>query len=134
MSGLPYTIIRVCREHMCRVFAQEQLWERTEAGEFKLHIWKETPIDPPKPDYKGQLRVMNHDMLILDTRYPTTHHRHEAARVHRFITDTGSVGASGKPDPKEMMIGDLNYREIKKSNPHCQLVKVGYDRAVRSIL
>ncbi|HTA66674.1 MAG TPA: hypothetical protein VK776_00285 [Bryobacteraceae bacterium] len=125
MTTLPYTIIRVCPEHMCKVFAQERLWERTESGEFELYIWKNTPIDPPFEDYKGQQCIINHDMLILDRSYPPEHHRHEVARVHRFITDTGLTGASGLPDPKELTIGDINYRGITKNNPHCELCEGG---------
>jgi hypothetical protein len=110
---------------MCKVFALEKLWERTESGEFELYIWKNTPIIPPFIDYKGQRCVTNHDMLILDRKHPPSHHRHEIARVHRFITDTGAIGASGLPDPKELMIGDLNYRGITKSRPHCELCEGG---------
>lgn len=73
-----------------------------EEGELELYIWKDTPIDPPFVDHKGQLCVRNHDMLILDKRYDVSDHRHEVARVHRFLTADGAVGASGRPDPKEI--------------------------------
>jgi hypothetical protein len=110
---------------MCKIFSREKLWERMEAGEFELYIWKNTPISPPFIDYKGQRCVTNHDMLILDNRYPPEDHRHEVARVHRFITDKGTVGASGKPDPKEIMLGETNYRGWKNKDPRCELCESG---------
>ncbi|HLJ16443.1 MAG TPA: hypothetical protein VKV15_18230 [Bryobacteraceae bacterium] len=91
-----------------------------EAGEFELYIWKDSPIKPPFTDYKGQRCVRNHDMIILDNRYSPDHHRHEVARVHRFITDDGKTGASGKPDPKEITIGDINYRGLTKGCELCE--------------
>ena len=69
-------------KHMCKVFALEKLWERTESGEFELYIWKNTPINPPFIDYKGQRCVTNHDMLILNRniRRVTTD-----MKLHAFI-------------------------------------------------
>jgi hypothetical protein len=96
-----------------------------EAGEFELYIWKDSPIDPPFTDHRGQLCVRNHDMLILDRKYDVDHHRHEVARVHRFITEEGKIGASGMPDPKEITIGDTNYRGLKNKNPRCELCEGG---------
>lgn len=92
-----------------------------EAGEFELNIWKDTPIEPPFIDYQGQTCVRNQDMLLLDRKYPPTDHRHEVARVHRFITDQGTTGATGKPDPKEITLGDINYRGLKHKTPRCEL-------------
>ena len=110
---------------MCRIFAQNSLWQRAESGEFELHVWKRTSIDPAFIDYRGQRCVFNEDILILDHTYPITHHRHEVARVHRFITDQGTIGATGLPDPKEITLGDTNYRGLKSKNPHCELCEGG---------
>jgi len=95
-----------------------------ESGEFDGHISKDTPISPPFVDHKGQQCVRNQEILILDRNYPQEHHRHEVARVHRFITDQGTVGASGMPDPKEMMLGDNNYRK-RKEDHDCELCESG---------
>lgn len=37
----------------------------------------------------------------------------EIARVHRYLRTDGSLGASGKPDPKRIVIGGVTFRLIK---------------------
>jgi hypothetical protein len=34
----------------------------------------------------------------------------EVARVHQYLRTDGSIGASGKPDPKRLLEGDILYR------------------------
>ena len=111
---------------MCRVFARERLWERTqEGGDLVLGEWSSTPRNPPFIDYRGQECVSSNEAVILDPSYPVGHDLREVARIHCFRTASGTIGASGLPDPKELMIGGLNYRRIKKKNPHCELCEGG---------
>jgi hypothetical protein len=109
---------------MCKVFTQYRLWERAEAGEFRIRI-DSSPLNPPFTDRKGQKCVISDEVVIIDDAYPMGHHRHEVARAHRYITDTGVIGASGLVDPKDIMIEDTNYRGIKRKNPHCDLCESG---------
>ena len=106
------------------MLAKERILERTESGEFE-QIVSGNAIDPPFVDHKGQLCVRTEEILIVDHTYPAGHHRHEVARLHRFVTEDGTTGASGLPDPKELMIGDLNYRMLKHKNPRCELCEGG---------
>lgn len=39
----------------------------------------------------------------------------ELARAHRFVLPDGSIGASGKPDPKRLLQDGTLYRIEKKS-------------------
>jgi len=41
----------------------------------------------------------------------------EVARVHQFVKPDGTIGASGKPDPKRLCIGGITYRIIKGGTP-----------------
>lgn len=109
---------------MCRIFEREKLWEKTQTGELELQI-SSNPINPPRLDYKGQLLVLTQDLTIVDVNFPEGHHRRDVAKAHRFITDEGMVGASGLTDPKDLMIGDINYRLLKERNPHCELCEGG---------
>jgi len=34
----------------------------------------------------------------------------EIARVHQYLRPDGTIGASGKPDPKRLLQGDILYR------------------------
>ncbi|SRR6266849_3294681 len=38
----------------------------------------------------------------------------EVARVHQYLREDGTIGASGKPDPKRLCVGGTLYRLLKK--------------------
>lgn len=40
----------------------------------------------------------------------------EVARVHQYLKPDGTLGASGKPDPKRIFVDGTLYRLIKKKN------------------
>jgi|HubBroStandDraft_1064217.scaffolds.fasta_scaffold30335_3 hypothetical protein len=109
---------------MCRIFKEHRLWERAEAGEFRIDI-QTTRMDLPFVDHKGQTCVWSDEVFLLDDQYPRGHHRHEVVRGHRFRLEDGSIGASGMLDPKAMMIIDTNYRGLKHKKPACQLCEQG---------
>lgn len=37
----------------------------------------------------------------------------------------GEIGASGLFDPKEIIVGDILYGQLKPSDPHCELCEGG---------
>jgi len=39
----------------------------------------------------------------------------EVARVHQYLRPDGTIGASGKPDPKRVFINGTLYRLVKKT-------------------
>jgi hypothetical protein len=100
------------------------LIERAEAGEFEMTVEGNT-IDPPFIDYNDRRCVRTEELFIRDLRFPPGHHRHDVARAHQFKRESGEIGASGMPDPKDLMIGDTNYRGLKQNNPHCHLCESG---------
>lgn len=116
--------MRVCPEHMCRIFEIERLWARMEAGEFILYTHSK-PRNPPFVDHKGQKCVTTEEHFLRDERYPSNDDRHIVLRAHCFRTEDGSIGASGKMDPKEIMLNGINYRQLDPSNPHCELCEGG---------
>lgn len=40
----------------------------------------------------------------------------EVARVHRFLRQDGTIGASGKPDPHTVLYKGVLYRRLKKKD------------------
>jgi hypothetical protein len=109
---------------MCPLLEQHRLWERMESGEFRLRTTSR-PKKNPKPDYKGRLLVANEENFILDDRFPPKHERHIVARLHCHRLADGSMGASEKMDPKELLIGDIQYRQLEFENPACALCEGG---------
>ena len=93
---------------MCKIFAEHQIIDRIEEGEFMEKVVKSSPISPPFTDYKGQQCVRTEEVFVLDGG------NEQIARCHRFITADGKVGASGLLDPKEFTIKGVWYRQHKK--------------------
>lgn len=116
--------VRVCPEHMCRIFEKERLWERMEAGEFTLYT-DSRPRNPPFIDHRGQKCVRTEEHFLRDNRYPPDDDRHIVLRAHCFRTEDGLIGASGKIDPKEILLNGVNYRQLEDRNPHCELCEGG---------
>jgi hypothetical protein len=38
----------------------------------------------------------------------------EVARVHQYLRPDGTLGASGLPDPKRLLMGDVKYRLLSR--------------------
>lgn len=101
--------------------------ERAEARELdlELKIVKANP-KPPFPDHCGRMCVETQELLILDHRFDEEHYLHKVARLHRYVTADGETGGSGRPDPKEVRIGnvgplgDVKYHRIIPDDPHCE--------------
>lgn len=98
---------------MCRLFEQNKILERLAAGELSLCVLKSNPIDPPRPDWGGRMLVATQECSIRSAEDD------ELVFVHRFLTDLGEVGASGKEDPKRMYLNGIVYR-LKKKGGSCE--------------
>jgi hypothetical protein len=79
----------------------------------------------PWRDHKGRLLVANENHYLLDDRYPPQHKRHTVLHAHCFRTELGEIGASGKIEPKEMLVGNIEYRQLEFVNPSCELCSGG---------
>lgn len=119
------SIIRTCPEHRVRIFEREQLLERAEKTKEFRKSQKVTKMVTPRLDHKGNLRTHNVETYLLDDRYPAKHERHIVLRTHHFECADGSIGGSGKLDPKEITVGDSQYRQLECENPRCELCEGG---------
>lgn len=79
----------------------------------------------PQPDYNGKLRTHNVNSYLVDDSYVAGHERYIVLRTHNFLAADGSIAASGKPDPKEIIVGDVQYRQLEHANPRCGLCESG---------
>jgi len=91
---------------MCEIFNREQYWERVQSGEFKAVLLEDRipahiEADVPRGTRSQMIsyRDVNGD---------------EVARVHQYLKPDGSIGASGKPDPKRLLFNGVLYRLYKK--------------------
>ncbi len=84
------------------LFKESQYPERMRSGELNQEIIKRSHLQNP-----GQKRmpVCTHSEVLLYT----SHDNKEFVIVHQYLKPDGTLGASGKPDPKKIRIGDGIY-------------------------
>src|SRR5579871_5372147 len=111
MSDTQHTIVRVCPEHLCKVFARLRIWERAEAGEFRYQIASKLKSQA-FVDHRGNVNTWNDNLFVLDDTFQVGDRRHQVAVAHRHRTDDGIIGGSGLWDPKEIMIRQINFRKF----------------------
>jgi len=97
---------------MCEIFNSGQYWERLKGGELTAVLLE---------DRHPALTVANEPFC---TRSQMISYRdaqdNEVARVHQYLRTDKTIGASGKPDPKRIVVGDILYRLHKKSSAASQ--------------
>ena len=98
---LPTVIIRVSAWELRRMFNNKQLLEQTKSGLLRTVLMKE---NHPSPEPAGEPFCTRSQMIsYVDTDGA------EIARVHQYLRPDGTVGGSGKPDPKRLLCGGKIY-------------------------
>lgn len=89
-----------------QLFDHTDYWERAEKGEYHKVV-----IGKHKPDSKNE--PAGTESQIISIRREDGF---EIARIHAYVRPDGSLGASGKPDPKIVYDepGNVLYMQEKK--------------------
>lgn len=96
------TLRRIPADEIRRRFNDAQLWERAERGSLGKRIVKESHPAPPPA---GEPACTRSQLLeIFDPATGST-----IAKAHCYRRPDGSIGASGRPDPKWLRCGDTIY-------------------------
>lgn len=86
---------------MRRIFNQGRYWERAQQGEFNTTVVRQSH---PSPLGAGQPFCTLSQMVSYRDRSGR-----EVARVHQYLRPDGSLGASGRPDPKRLFHEGILY-------------------------
>lgn len=84
-------------------------WERVREGDFVEFVFRSRPPGPNAPD-------MPDGTLSQEVHYFDRKVRRRAI-VHQFLQPDGTLGASGKPDPKYLMGDDGTIYRLERKNP-----------------
>jgi hypothetical protein len=97
---------RIQANEMQKMFNEGGYWEKTKSGEFTT-----VTIDDRHP----ALTAANEPVCTLSQMVSYRDASgNEVARVHQYLRQDGTIGASGKPDPKRLSFGGELYRLQKK--------------------
>ena len=81
-------------------FNTSDLPTQVQRGELIEGLWKDRHL--PRP--RNEPHCTRSQMLIY-----WSEQRQPVALVHRYLRPDGSLGASGRPDPKRVVVGDVVY-------------------------
>lgn len=97
----------IIRQH----FNKSQFYERMLTGEFKIYLKRSShPETPPKGEpYCTRSQIAFYYTFDGDL----------VAVVHQYLRSDGTIGASGKPDPKRLYLEDriLSVKTEVNNNP-----------------
>lgn len=96
MSTPPYPTEEVTKTEIRKAFNDEQFWEKAESGELIPCTLKSKHLKRPRA--KGPLCTRS-EMVIYYTSDRTP-----VAWVHQYLRPDGTLGGSGRPDPKRLVI------------------------------
>ena len=97
--------MRIKPSEMQRRFNEGRYWERAKAGEFTVTVVEDRH---PALTAANEPHCTHSQMLS----YRDTSGS-EIARVHQYLRPDGTVGASGRPDPKRLFEDGVLYRLLK---------------------
>ena len=92
---------RITSAELREIFNGERLWERTEAGEFFERVLRSSH---PAPRASGEPNCTKSQIVGYFDQADR-----KVATVHQYVRPNGTLGASGRPDPKAMVKGGVLY-------------------------
>lgn len=92
---------------MCAIFNDGNYWEKTKTGEFYAIVLEDR--HPSRIEANEPLCTYSQMVSYRDKS------GNEVARVHQYLRPDRTIGASGRPDPKRILVGNILYRLHKKA-------------------
>src|SRR5258708_16640403 len=96
------SIVRITISEMQKRFNEGGYWERLKTGEYTALV-RESRHPALKAAHQPHC-TLSQMISYVDTD------ANEVARVHQYLRPDGTIGASGKPDPKRLLDGKTLYR------------------------
>jgi hypothetical protein len=102
MSTPLFPVQRVSESEMRQLFNEGRFWERAQAGELRQVVQDSRhpslPVAPVPHCTRSQI------ITYFDAGGV------EVATVHQYLQPDGTLGASGRPDPKKLLVSGVLYR------------------------
>jgi len=106
MSDTPLETKRIPEHELQQMFNEGDYAGRLRRNELTAHLLKDGPAplrDDLPPGSRSQMVV-----------YRDTQTRKVVAEVHQYMRPNGTLGASGKQDPKRIFVGNIAYIPIPR--------------------
>jgi hypothetical protein len=97
---------RIEATEMQKMFNDGNFWEKAKSGELTM-----VPLEDRHPALTAANEPYCTHSQMVSYRDASGN---EVARVHQYLRPDGTIGASGKPDPKRLSADGTLYRLVKK--------------------
>jgi hypothetical protein len=94
-------VIEISKQELQNLFNDERYWERAMYGELFQTVEEDGHPSPPLAN--EEVCTRSQIIAYRDDR------GHQVARVHQYVRPDGTLGASGRPDPQEVLFEDALY-------------------------
>jgi hypothetical protein len=94
-------IKRVSETELRKMFNDGQYWEQTRSG--KLQAILVANNHPSSPRAKEPICTRSQYLIYINDK------GRKVAGVHQYLRKNGKIGASGRPDPKELLVNGILY-------------------------
>jgi len=102
-----FQIIRIDEWEMRRIFNEGDYQGKVLAGQLIEKIRRDTHPSRTEAEEPYCTRTQEISYVDADDR--------EIVRVHQYMRTDGTLGASGLPDPKRILVGEIMYRIVKRA-------------------
>lgn len=106
MTAQPIIPKRIDPQEMCAIFNDGGYWEKSKTGELTPVILEDRHPSLMKADEPYCTQSQSISYRDKDDN--------EIVRVHQYLRPDGTIGASGRPDPKRLYKDGTWYRLKKK--------------------
>src|SRR5262245_63398704 len=113
----PITKRRLSEWDLKRLFNEGGLIKEIRRGVFRAESKRCSPVLPSNPRIGRTIPIGS----ISQTLHFYDDQERKALELQRYIKPDGELGASGKNDPKELLIENVLYHREQPSNPHPRL-------------
>lgn len=98
---MPRRSQRITSAELREIFNRDRLWERAQSGEFAEQVLR---AGHPAPALSGEPHCTQSQIVAYLLPDGT-----KVATVHQYMRPDGTLGASGRPDPKALVKDGVLY-------------------------
>jgi len=94
-------IKRIDARTLCAMFNDGEYWEKTRQGILRAKVVADN--HPSLPRAREPVCTRSQYVIYIDKQ------GRKVAGVHQYLRRDGTIGASGRPDPKELFVNGVLY-------------------------
>jgi hypothetical protein len=109
---------------MCRILRRKFFWAKCFVGLLRLQVQHSKRVSK-EPDHKGRIAVWHVNIYLQRRNGDPADPDYIVLEAYCGMTAQGEITGSGLLDPKDIVTAGINYCQLSKAAPACQLCESG---------